>query len=418
MDLALMGRQILQSMKKNHPEAVWVIQAWQANPRPEMIDGLEAGDLLVLDLSSENRPMWGDSDSPWCRKEGYKQHHWLYCMLLNYGGNVGMYGRMERIMEGFNLARNHPNGTTLRGVGLTMEGIENNPVMYELMLELPWREKKISKEEWLEDYVFARYGVRDSLLFKAWRILGNTVYHCPRIQEGTTESLFCARPAENLNRVSSWGSAVLYYEPEELRKAAAYFLQVAHRYRGNNNFEYDLIDVVRQVAADYGNELYQEIMDAYQHKEKETFSTLSRQFLDMIWWQDRLLSCRPEFMLGRWLQQARKRGMTQEEKQLYEWNARTQITVWGPRQAADRGGLRDYAHREWAGLLKDYYYRRWKIWFEELQNRLDGHEPKEIDWYALEEPWTRLQNEYPTTPQGNPIQTAQELFQWILHKKR
>lgn len=76
-----------------------MIQAWQANPRPAMIDGLKAGDLMVLDLSSENRPMWGDKESPWYREKGYKQHEWLYCMLLNYGGNVGIYGRMDPDIE-------------------------------------------------------------------------------------------------------------------------------------------------------------------------------------------------------------------------------------------------------------------------------------------------------------------------------
>lgn len=99
VDLAATGEAILKAMKQSNPEAVWVIQAWQANPRPAMIDGLKAGDLMVLDLSSENRPMWGDKESPWYREKGYKQHEWLYCMLLNYGGNVGMYGRMDPDIE-------------------------------------------------------------------------------------------------------------------------------------------------------------------------------------------------------------------------------------------------------------------------------------------------------------------------------
>lgn len=35
-----------------------------------MIEHLEAGDLLVLDLHSECRPQWGDPASEWCRKGG------------------------------------------------------------------------------------------------------------------------------------------------------------------------------------------------------------------------------------------------------------------------------------------------------------------------------------------------------------
>ncbi len=414
VDLAATGEAILKAMKQSNPEAVWVIQAWQANPRPAMIDGLKAGDLMILDLSSENRPMWGDKESPWYREKGYKQHEWLYCMLLNYGGNVGMYGRMDRILNSFYSAREHENGKTLKGVGMTMEGIENNPVMYEFLMELPWRSERFSKDEWIEGYVKARYGVDDPKLQAAWKIIAATAYNCPEIREGTTESVFCARPAEDIRSASSWGSSRLYYKPEEFRKAAEYMLEVAEKYRGNNNFEYDLVDVVRQTIADRGNELQKDITAAYRAKNQKSFQALSQQFLDLLLLQDRLLSTRPEFMVGTWLQQARKIGAGPEEKQLYEWNARTQITVWGNRVAADNGGLHDYAHREWAGLLKDFYYPRWKYWFGELQNRLDGKEPQKIDWFALEEPWTHQQNEYPFLPQADPVATAKEVFGQVL----
>jgi len=413
VDLTATGRAILKAMKKSNPEAVWVIQAWQANPRPAMVDGLKAGDLLVLDLSSENRPMWGDPDSPWYREKGYKQHDWLFCMLLNYGGNVGMYGRMDRIIEAFYRAKDHPNGRTLKGVGMTMEGIENNPVMYELILELPWRQEKFGKEKWLEGYVFARYGKNDPHLLKAWQIMAETAYNCPEIREGTTESVFCARPAEDIRSASSWGSSRMYYQAEEFRKAARYMLEVAEQYKGNNNFEYDLVDVVRQTIADRGNELQKQVTAAYRAKNQKLFTRLSEEFLELILLQDRLLSCRTEFMVGTWLQQARKIGAGPEEKELYEWNARTQITVWGDRIAADQGGLHDYAHREWAGLLKDFYYSRWKTWFKELKNRLEGKTPQKIDWYGMEEPWTRQRNDYAVLPQGEPVAVAREVFEKI-----
>lgn len=413
VDLEQAGKAIMKAMKKANPEAVWVIQAWQANPRPAMVDSLNTGDILVLDLSSENRPMWGDKDSPWYREKGYGKHSWLYCMLLNFGGNVGMYGRMERVIDGFYAARHHANGKTLQGVGITMEAIENNPMMYELLLELPWRPEKFTKEEWLKDYVFARYGKNESHLEAAWKILANTAYACPNIQEGTTESVFCARPAEEINSTSSWGTAQMYYKPEEFRKAAENMLAVADEFRGNNNFEYDLIDVVRQTLSNRGNVLQKEITAAYRAGKKAEFKKLSKEFLDLILAQDKLLSTRPEFMLGPWLEQAKKIGAGDAEKKLYEWNARTQITTWGDRNAADNGGLRDYSHREWAGLLKDFYYPRWEAWFAVLQARLNGEKAGDIDWFAMEEPWTRLQNVYPVIPQADPVTTAKDVYRSV-----
>jgi alpha-N-acetylglucosaminidase len=72
--------------------------------------------------------------------------------------------------------------------------------------------------------------------------------------------------------------------------------------------------------------------------------------------QDRLLSTRKEFSVSSWLNAARSLGTTEEEKRLYEWNASALITVWGDSIAANQGGLHDYSHREWSGLLKDLYY--------------------------------------------------------------
>lgn len=56
VDLAKAGTSIMSAMKKANPEAVWVMQAWQANPREAMVSTLDSGDLLVLDLYSENFP--------------------------------------------------------------------------------------------------------------------------------------------------------------------------------------------------------------------------------------------------------------------------------------------------------------------------------------------------------------------------
>ncbi len=38
------------------------------------------------------------------------------------------------------------NGKRMRGVGATPEGIENNPVMFELLYELPWRAERFSPD--------------------------------------------------------------------------------------------------------------------------------------------------------------------------------------------------------------------------------------------------------------------------------
>ena len=412
VDLNAAGQAIWGAMKKANPKAVWVAQAWQANPRQKMIEYLPAGDLIVLDLFAESRPQWGDPESTWYRKEGFGKHDWLYCMLLNYGGNVGLHGKMKHVIDEFYKAKTSSFGKTMKGVGMTMEGSENNPVMFELLCELPWRPARFDKDEWLKNYTVARYGKADKAVQDAWLLLSNTIYNCPakNTQQGTHESVFCGRPDYDVYQVSSWSEMEPYYKPEDIIRAAGIMLSAADRFKGNNNFEYDLIDIVRQAVAEKGRLVYPIMIDAYKAGEKELFAASSQRFLDLILLQDKLLAARPEFKVGTWIEKARNLGTTPEEKDLYEWNARVQVTTWGNRVAADEGGLRDYAHKEWNGLLRDFYYNRWKVWIDRQKAQLNGAPVKAIDFYAIEEPWTKQTNPYSSQAEGDVIEVAKEVY--------
>ena len=337
IDYAKAGEAMMQAMKRVNPKAVWVIQGWTENPRPQMVDGMKQGDLLVLDLFSECRPMFG-LPSIWKRDEGYKQHQWLFCLLENFGANVGLHGRMDQLLNNF-----YTEKRNCKGIGFTMEGSENNPVMFELMSELPWRAEKFTKEEWVKSYVKARYGVEDPAVEQAWLILAQSIYNCPagNNQQGPHESIFCGRPTLNNFQASSWSKMKNYYDPEATFEAARLMNSVAEKYRGNNNFEYDLVDVTRQALADQARRQYQHTIADYKAFARKAFDKDAARFLDMLLMQDKLLGTRCEFRLGHWTQAAVKAGTTPEEQKLYEWNARVQITTWGNRYCADTGGLRD-----------------------------------------------------------------------------
>lgn len=418
VDFDAAGKAVLKAMKDVNPKATWVIQGWTENPRPEMIKNLNNGDILILDLFSECRPMWG-IPSIWKREKGYEQHDWLFCMIENFGGNVGLHGRMDQLLNNFYLTKNNPLAAHLKGISLTMEGSENNPVMFELMCELPWRPEKFTKEEWLKDYLFARYGVRDEKITQAWSILADGIYNCPfgNNQQGPHESIFCGRPGLNNFQASSWSKMQNYYDPTSTEAAARLMLEVADKYKGNNNFEYDLVDIVRQSLSDRGRIVYNQTIADFKSFDKKSFAAHSQEFLNILLAQNRLLGTRSEFRVGRWIEQARNLGTTPEEKDLYEWNARVQITTWGNRVCANDGGLRDYAHKEWNGLLKDFYYKRWAAYWQTLQDVLDGKPMVELDYYAMEEPWTLAHNPYASQPEGDCVSVAKEVFNEVFPNK-
>lgn len=232
VDLGKAGEAIMSAMKAANPKAVWVAQAWGACPYPDMIKHLKNGDMLVLDLYSETRPQWGDPESTWLRKEGFNGHDWAFCMLLNFGSNVGLYGKLQHVVDEYYKARQSKFASTLKGVGLTMEGIENNPVMYELVSELPWRNNKFGWQEWLNNYVEARYGnINNTKVHDAWMLLARSVYGASDkvLEQGCHESVLCARPALDVYQVSSWSEMEEFYNPDDVIRAAQLMLRLRMR---------------------------------------------------------------------------------------------------------------------------------------------------------------------------------------------
>lgn len=411
VDFGEAGKAVMKAMKTVNKDAVWVLQAWSENPRDEMIEPLEKGDLLILDLFSECRPMWG-MPSIWRKPEGYRQHEWLFCLLENFGGRVGLHGRMDQLLENFYLTKSDPMAANIKGIGLTMEGGQNNPVMFELMCELPWRAEPFTKEEWIKDYCFARYGSHDATIEKAWTILAQSIYNCPRSnnQQGAHESIFCARPSKNAFWVYERSKLANYYDPADTRAAAELLLSVADKYRGNDNFEYDLVDIVRQAIADEGRVIYQHSMADFRAFNRSGYEQNRDRFLNAILVQDKLLSSRSDFMVGGWIDDALSLAKNADQAKLYEWNARVQLTTWGDRTCANTGKLHDYAHKEWNGLLKDFYYPRWQTFFKALDAEFDGQPEAEIDWFAVEDPWASQRNAYPKDAQCNPVDAAKAAF--------
>ena len=442
IDYAKAGKAVMDAMKRTNEKATWVIQGWTENPRQQMIADMKNGDLLIADLFSECRPMFG-IPSIWKRDKGYEQHNWLFCMLENFGANVGLHGRMDQLINNFYATKEvSPNTEHIKGIGFTMEGSENNPVMFELMSELPWRPEKFKKEDWIRNYVKARYSSDDANLQKAWSILSETIYNCPagNNQQGPHESIFCGRPGLNNFQVKSWSKMRNYYDPASTLEAARLMVGVADKFKGNNNFEYDLVDICRQALADQGRLQYLKTIADYNGFSIAQFDKDSKRFLNMILLQDKLLATRSECRLVHWTEAARNLGHTNAEKDLYEWNARVQITTWGNRICADKGGLRDYANKEWEGLLKDFYYKRWNIYMDALAKQMrQNQQPDEdalgagknatktsselfamalpagpqIDWYAIEEPWTLQHNPYSAKPEGNAIEMAKEVIDFL-----
>ena len=49
----------------------------------------------------------------------------------------------------------------------------------------------------------------------------------------------------------------------------------------------------------------------------------------------------------------------------------------------------DYSARQWAGMLKNFYFQRWHLWIRQQQSILAGREGGKINWFTWARKWTR-----------------------------
>ncbi|KAF0291923.1 Alpha-N-acetylglucosaminidase [Amphibalanus amphitrite] len=112
------------------------------DPMYEQIGNLfvAEGRMIVLDLHSDVKPLYGQFDS-------YYGQPFIWCMLHNFGGQLGLQGTVDQIVKGPFEGRTIANSSMV-GTGLTMEGIFQNYVMYDLMLEMGWRKSSPDVVQW------------------------------------------------------------------------------------------------------------------------------------------------------------------------------------------------------------------------------------------------------------------------------
>lgn len=391
LDVTAIAAGVQRAMLQANPQAVWVLQGWQGNPTDALLNGLSREHTLVLNLDSPD----------WEKRKGYNGMPWVWGIVNNFGENTGMFGDLPRIVSEPIRAANGPYGHNLAGIGALMEGVDNNPVVYDLLFEMAWHKEPVDVRQWVHGYAEYRYGATTPQLDDAWQILAEAIY----ASSSSPQSIFCARPPAQVQLPSTWGGSIeISYDPAKLEEAARDFLSAKERLGGVDTYQIDAVDLVRQVLSNRGLLAYGQMATAYQAHDKTGFDQSSKVFVDLLRDEDRLLATRREFLLGNWLEAAEEMGKNELERTICERNARTQITYWGPDDPGTE--LHDYAHKEWSGLLHDFYLQRWQMFAREFSTQLDGKPAEEPNYFEFEKAWTEQRNTYPAEPTGDPAATA------------
>ncbi|SFF84332.1 alpha-N-acetylglucosaminidase [Prevotella sp. KH2C16] len=408
VDLSKTARLVQQKMLEFFPQAKWVLQGWNNNPKPLLLSGLDKEHVLLINLSGEIAASWENSDE-------FGKTPWIWGSVNHFGGKTDMGGQLPVLINEPHRAYKKSAGHLLQGIGILPEGILSNPVVYDFALKTAWYKDTPDLDTLTRNYILYRYGKWSKDLYEAWKLLYSSVFGEFNIKgEGTFESIYCARPSLHVTSVSTWGPKRMQYDPKMLERALLFFRKAANDFLKSETYKYDLIDLARQVMANYGRVAYKKVIDAYNDKNKKELSAQSQRFIDLILLQDRLLQTDSHFLLGNWLKQAASYGSTDTDRKLSLLNARMQITYWGPNDSTTR--VHDYANKEWAGLLKDYYAPRWKTFFERLQARLSSDKVETVDFFAMERKWALKTNAYPTEASGNYIEMVDHVIATTLTK--
>lgn len=382
-DLANAGRSVYEGLKQADPEAVWVMQGWlfynernywKAPEVEALLSKVPDGRMIILDLSCEQFEVW--RAQPAVAKKGF-----IYCTLHNFGQNTGLGGDLQTYVDKAILASIHrippglsgASGENLLGYGLTPEGIDTNPVVYELMTDAMWsssgRYFKMPQsgsrlagskifpifwvDSWLNDYARARYGADLPETRQAWAILHEALYSKdqPWYHDGWRGRPTAGHKGRPIKQMHM------------LQQALSLMLKAAPKLKNNPLFQRDLVDVCKTYLGGVADRESYGATLSFAAGDAQAYIQLRRKFFTTLDAIDQVMACRPEHRLTTWIAEAKGWGKTPAEKLLMERNARLQITAWD-----GKGVLTDYANKEWAGLTADFIERRWRKYFADMES--------------------------------------------------
>ncbi|NIM14896.1 MAG: alpha-N-acetylglucosaminidase [Candidatus Aminicenantes bacterium] len=410
--ISKVGKSVYESMQAADPDAVWVFQGWflfwQADfwkaPQARALLGAVPDDrMLGLDLYAESNPVWK-------KTEAFYGKPWVWNVLCNLGQKVNMSGDLEAMQKNLIEALRSEKSGKLRGIGMMMEGFGYNPIVQEFVTEKTWKPENVNLNEWVTAYARRRYGSSDPRLQHAWQLLLEGPYS-RNITNGYT-SIICYTP--KLSRFAPTGSDRfgVGYNAASISRACELLLSCSRQLKDMPTYRFDVTHVTREMLSNLANLLNYNTTLSYKNQDLTGLIENGEIFLQLIRDLDELLSTNENFLLGKWIADARRWGNRAEEKDFYQWNARAIVTMWEPAKTSQ---LRDYASKQWSGLLSDFYLPRWKLFLDRLAESLKDNkrlDKKKFfnDLKEMELRWIQQTDNYPSQPNGNTLEVAHRLF--------
>ncbi|CAF1022348.1 unnamed protein product [Brachionus calyciflorus] len=407
--LAVVNQAVYESLRIADEKAIWVMQGWLFNDAfwnservKAFLSRIPLGNLIILDLYSEYIPHYEQFES-------YFGHNFVWNMLHNFGGANSIFGDIDQINILPDIARALPNNSMV-GIGITMEGINQNEIIYDFMLEKTWRSSLNECEfsDWILKYTHRRYSNSnissiDSQFNYQYKNFVKLVYN--HNDHSKNRQLFAKRPSINLNGET-------FTNVKDFYKYWHYFVEISHQFKSSALFKYDLVDISKEALRWMFSYLYPELINEWKESDLYKFGEVSSKMIEILEDMEKLLGSDEHYLLGKWLNMAKLKGHDLNEKNLYEFNARSQITLWGTNKTSM---VFDYAAKAWSGLIEDYYIPRWKIFFKAVEKSIIRGKPIDVEELVesllvdAELAFIFSKKEYPTRPIGDSFEIIKKI---------
>lgn len=403
--LANVSKSTFTALNSADNKAVWIMQGWMfyldnyywENKRIEaFLTAVPKGRIVILDLFAEVGPQYH-------RTKSFFGQPFIWCMLNNFGGNNGMYGTFETVIEGAISAYDVKNSTMI-GIGMAPEGIGNNYIMYDLMAEMGWRKVAVDVRDWVVAYTVRRYGGLDKNVIKAWLRLSETVYNCNDMRQYHCQAVPVTRPSLTIAN-NAW------YNADDVFVAWEYMLQADDQFYSLETFNHDLVDITRQALQEISFIMYKKLINSYHDNQRKNTELAGSELIELLTDMDMLVGTDSYFLLGSWLDSALQQSNNTSMKEHLRFNALNQITLWGP----SKSKLHDYANKMWNGLIEKFYVKRWAMFVKALVKSISDSAPFnqqqfDLDIQKFEASWVNENNTYSNTTSDNAINASKKLF--------
>lgn len=382
--LTAYGDSVYRSIASANPDAVWVTQGWTfvwqygqwGSERFESLTrNIPSDRMLVLYMSPEYDPAryWNHGGEP-CYNlyRGFSGHQWAYTLLPNMGGKTFLTGDLSKYASEFPQEINsyRDSASNLIAYGITAEGVENNPMLYELIADVGWGLAPSDVDQWMRHYARCRYGDCPSALADFLALLKTTAYgrYIDHPRFGWQNGAVLTAP----------GNAVLdstFYHGVDCLMANLDQLRSLPRTDALAN---DLADLLAMYiggkvdsCAIHLNILLDNAKN-FPYANSIQFADIEDHILSLIHQVDHLLlildsvvSVQP-LGLEQWERLALSLSDGSVAQQRNVRNARRLVTIWYGDHKSNEP-VQDYAAKIWSGLVRDYYRPRIvQAWLDRL----------------------------------------------------